>query len=64
MDMGSHKLDKIQVYSVLGSLVREWIPEPGDRIIELDLSAQTPGVYFLHAFSQEQSQVQIIIIDK
>ena len=64
LDVGTLSLDKIQVFSVVGSMVREWIPEPGERVIEIDLSDQHSGAFFIHAFSKEQSYVHRIIINR
>ena len=64
LDVGTLSLDKIRVFSVVGSMVREWIPEPGERVIEIDLSDQHSGAFFIQAFSKEQSFVHRIIISK
>jgi len=64
LDVGTLSLDMIRVYSVVGSMVREWIPEPGERVIEIDLSDQHSGAFFIQAFSKEQSFVHRIIISK
>ncbi|TFH23071.1 MAG: hypothetical protein E4H10_12710 [Bacteroidia bacterium] len=64
LDVGTLTLDKIQVFSVVGSIVREWIPEPGERVIEIDLSDQHSGAFFIHAFSKEQSYIHRIIISR
>jgi hypothetical protein len=64
LDAGTMSLDKIQVFSIVGSMVREWIPEPGERVIEIDLSDQHSGAYFIYAFSREQSYVHRIIISR
>ncbi len=37
---------------------------PGDQLIEMDLSDRQPGVFFIHAFSEEKSYIQRIIISR
>jgi uncharacterized protein YjdB len=64
LDAGTLSLEKVQVFSILGSKVREWIPEPGEREIEIDLTDQHSGVFFIHAFSKEKSYVLRIIINR
>ena len=64
LDAGSLSLLRVQVFSVVGSVVREWIPEPGARVIEIDLSDQHSGAFFIHALTRERSYVHRIIINK
>jgi hypothetical protein len=59
---GAVDLEKIQVFSVLGSLVREMIPIEGEQVIELDLTEEGPGAFFLHFISEGNHAVHRIII--
>ncbi|MCK4992688.1 MAG: Ig-like domain-containing protein, partial [Bacteroidales bacterium] len=64
LDAGMLSLEKVQVFSVLGFMVLELLPKPGQRVIELDLSDQKPGAFFIHTLSKEQSSVHRVIISR
>jgi len=64
LNAGEIHIDRLEVISAIGSVVLEHIPDSGDRLIELDLSDQQPGVFFIHAFSEEKSYIQRIIISR
>ncbi|MCK5068195.1 MAG: Ig-like domain-containing protein, partial [Bacteroidales bacterium] len=64
LDAGDLSIVKIEVVSAAGSVVLELFPEPGERVIELDLSDQKPGAFFIHTLSKEQSSVHRVIISR
>jgi len=64
LDVGEIGIEGIEVISTVGSVVLKQIPDPGDQLIEMDLSEQQPGVYFIHAFSEELSYIQRLIISR
>jgi len=64
LDAGKLDLDKIEIYSLVGARVLTLLPEPGDRILEIDLTEQKAGAYFLRAYSQNETQVHRIILSK
>jgi len=64
LNAGELQIDRLEVISTAGSVVLEQVPDSGDRLIELDLSDQQPGVFFIHAFSEEKSYIQRIIISR
>lgn len=64
LDAGKQVLDKIEVYSLVGARVLTLLPEPGGRILEIDLSDRHPGAYFLRIYSQKETLVHRIIISR
>ena len=64
LSAGEVSLNRIQVISTGGSVVLDVLPDPGDRLIEMDLSDQQPGIFFIHAFSEDRSYVHRIVISR
>jgi hypothetical protein len=64
VDPGGLQIERIELLSSTGSVIRVIAPDPGESLIELDLSDQQAGVFFLHAFSGDHSFVHRIIISE
>ena len=64
LDVGSLPLEKVRIFSVLGSKILDLEPDLGGAITEVDMSDQVEGAYFLHIYTKEQSYVYRIIINK
>jgi uncharacterized protein YjdB len=64
LEAGTLTLDKLEVYSMTGILVREWVPDPGKQRMEIDLSDQHPGAFFIRAISEERSYIHPVIISR
>jgi uncharacterized protein YjdB len=64
LNTGALTLDKIRVYSLVGSLVAEWAPQAGERVIEMDLSGEVPGTFYIECISKEFRSVHQVIINR
>ena len=64
LDVGELNLIAIKVVSLAGTMVLEMVTEPGERIIELDLSDQKPGVFFILSTTEEGTYCKRFIISR
>ena len=64
LDSGELEIELLKVIDVYGRVVLELVPNPGSRVIELDLSQQLPGIFFIHTFSGKRFLVKGITITK
>ena len=64
LNTGEHEVELIQVFDATGSLVQEFAPKPGNQIIELDLSDQLSGLYFIKAKTGDLFMVRQLILTR
>ena len=64
LNVGELTVDRLEVISAGGSVVLEMAPDPGNRLIEMDLSDRQPGVFFIRAFSEDHSYIHRIVISR
>ena len=64
LNVGDMHVDRLEVISAGGSMVLELAPDPGDSLIEMDLSDRQPGVYLVRAFSEDHSYIHRIVISR
>ena len=64
LNVGELHIERLEVISAGGSVVLELAPDPGDRLIALDLSDRQPGVYLLRTFSENHSYIHRIVISR
>jgi hypothetical protein len=64
LNVGELTVDRLEVISAEGSVVLELAPDPGNRLIEMDLSDRQPGVFFIRAFSEDHSYIHRIVISR
>lgn len=64
LNAGANSLEKVQVFSLLGTLVRESVPVPGKQVMEIDLSDQPSGAFFIRLCSEKESYVKRVIISR
>ena len=62
LDAGDITVDLVQVVGYAGAIMQEIIPEPGSSLIEVDLSTQPAGPYFIKIFNNQTPFVKRIII--
>ena len=59
---GKITIDLVQVVGSVGAIIQEIIPEPESSLIEVDLSTQPAGPYFIKIFSDQTPIVKRVII--
>ena len=64
LDAGELLIERIEVVSAGGAVVLMAVPGPGKRVIELDLSNEESGTFFIHTICKEQSFIQTLIISR
>ncbi len=64
LNVGELIVDRLEVISAGGAVVLELTPDPGDRLIEMDLSDRQPGVFFIRAFSEDHYYIHRIVISR
>ena len=64
LDAGNRAIRKIEVISAEGRMILHSVPEPGQRIIAVDLSDRSPGLFFIHTYTKEGSTVERLIITR
>ena len=64
LNVGDLKVEQIQLIDLHGSKVLEQNPEPGNHLIELDLSRQEPGIYFVRLLIDRDTIVNTVIISR
>jgi len=62
LNTGGLEVKLIQVVSAHGGVVLDLNPEPGNRVIELNLSRQQTGLYFIKALAEDHYIVKRAII--
>jgi uncharacterized protein YjdB len=65
LQVGNLEAERLDVIDPRGTLVLELIPEPGERVIELDLSLQPPGIYFIRLVDKKQKihQSKVLVVN-
>ena len=61
---GAREVSRLRVIDMHGALVLEQLAEPGSRILEVDLSLQAPGIYYVQVFSEQDYLVKPVIISR
>ena len=61
-DVDNISIKLIQIIGTNGLMIKEMMPEAGIHKIELELTGQKPGIYFIRLFSGEQRHYQKLII--
>jgi uncharacterized protein YjdB len=64
LDAGEQLIERIEVVSAAGVVVGEAVFTPGKRVMELDLSSEEPGTFFILAIGKDQSFIQTLIISR
>ena len=64
LEMGRLQAERLRVIDMHGAVVLEHVPEPGIRLIELDLIRQKPGIYYVQVFTERENLVKPIIISR
>ena len=64
LNVGDLKVEQVRVVDATGTTVLERRPEPGNQVIELDLSQQRSGIYFVRVFSGKSALVKPVIITR
>jgi len=64
LQVGDLQAERLMVIDMHGAVVLEHIPEPGIRLIELDLSRQQPGIYYVQIITDRESVVKALIISR
>ncbi len=64
LNVGDLKVEQVQVVDASGAVVLERRPEPGNQLIELDLSRQQSAIYFVRIFTGKYSIVRPAIITR
>jgi hypothetical protein len=62
LNVGVLLIERVEVISAGGSVVLDLVPDPGDSVIEMDLSDRQPGIFFIRALSEEHFYIHRIII--
>jgi uncharacterized protein YjdB len=62
LDVGDLKVEELKVFNVNGGIVLDLIPEPGKQTIKIDLSQQSPGLYFIKVIFIDHTLVKQAII--
>jgi hypothetical protein len=61
---GKVEVDKVELVDLNGKVVESFIPEPGTRNPEFDISKCPAGVYFCRIISGNQVVVKKIVLSK
>lgn len=64
LNTGDLEVERVLVINAIGTVVQEYIPGPGEKFIELDLSRQQTGIYFIKAFADDRFFVKRAILSK
>jgi uncharacterized protein YjdB len=64
LNTGNMEVEMLQVINATGSVLLEFSPDTDQKIIELNLSRERPGVYFIRIFSADRFIVKQAIISR
>jgi uncharacterized protein YjdB len=64
LDAGDIPIDRLELISMRGIVLKIQVPEYRGRLIEVDLSDRQPGVYFIHVISGDHRSVHRIILNR
>jgi len=64
LDMGTLSPEGLRVFNTMGKLVLALPHEPGNRVLEIDLSDQPPGLYVVQVIFSGHTAIQGVMITK